>query len=150
MQINVMTTINAPPDHAFDCVADRDAILEWSEDVQQITPGEPWNPDDPVGSRFTQTIREGGRTATYDGEILAYDKPRHLAMRLSSAQFTMRIDYRFSPIATQAGWTRLDYTVGMTMHSLLARIMGRLFIGFTRRLARRQVEALKVYAERTC
>jgi hypothetical protein len=128
-------------------VDDPHTIVDWDDDVQQITPGEPWNPADPVGSRFTQQIREGNRTATYDGEILAHDKPDHLALKLSSAQYTMHIDYRFH--AVDAERTRLDYTVEMAMHTLLARIMGRLFAGMTRRLTEQQVAALKAYAERT-
>lgn len=146
MQITLSTDINAPIERAFATVDDQDKILEWAEGVEAITPGTPWDPDNPVGSRFTQTIREGGRLATYDGEILAYDKPHHIAITLSSAQFTMRVDYRFSAI--DADRTRLDYAVEMTMHTLIARFMGRLFAGFTRRLARQQVGALKTYAER--
>ncbi len=147
MNIALTTTINTPLEHAFACVDDQDRILEWAEGVQKITPGDPWNPDNPVGSRFTQQIREGGRVAEYEGEILAYDKPHHIAIRLSGTPFEMRVDYRFSAI--DANRTRLDYAVDMTTHTLLARIMGRLFAGFTHRLARRQVASLKAYAERT-
>lgn len=146
MQITLSTEINASLERAFDVVNDNDKIVEWAEGVEEIIPGDPWNPDNPVGSRFKQRIREGGRVATYDGEVVAYDKPRHIAVRLSSSQFTMRVDYRFSAIDAQR--TRLDYAVDMTMHTFVARIMGRLFAGFTRKLAQKQVGAFKAYAER--
>lgn len=147
MQFTVTTDIEAPQAHVFTCVDDPQTIADWADDVQQITPGDPWNPADPVGSRFMQQINEGGRTAIYEGEITAHDRPQHIALRLRSPQYTMDIDYRFE--ALDAARTRLTYSVEMTMQSLLARIMGRLFAGMTRRLTRQQAAALKAYAERT-
>ena len=63
-----------------------------------------------VGSTFRMTIQEGRKAAEYQGEVTAYDPPRHLAVRFGGGAFPkgmcMHVDYRLVP---QVGRTRLDY-----------------------------------------
>jgi uncharacterized protein YndB with AHSA1/START domain len=145
MDVTYSLEINAPIEQAFDCVNDEDKIKQWAQGVEEIIHLEPWNPDRPVGSRFKQKIREGGRLAEYEGEIVAYDKPAHLAITLGSRAFTMRVDYRFSRVTDTS--TRLDYAATMIQANLLARIMGVAFGWMTRRILTRQMTALKALAE---
>jgi carbon monoxide dehydrogenase subunit G len=62
-----------------------------------------------VGSTFRLTIREGRKAEEYQGEVTAYDPPRHLAVRLGGGAMkgmSMQVDYRLAPLD---GGTRLDY-----------------------------------------
>jgi carbon monoxide dehydrogenase subunit G len=137
--------INTALERAFDCVDDNEKVVQWATGVEEITPLEPWNPADPIGSKFKQRINEGGRVTEYQGEIVAYEKPRHLGITLSGRSFTMRVDYRFS--ALDANRTRLDYRVDMTRGSWFGRITWGVFRGLTARIARQQMTALKALAE---
>jgi uncharacterized protein YndB with AHSA1/START domain len=145
MKFTHTDTINAPIARAFDVVNDPEQIMQWMEGVEAIIPGDPWDPDHPVGSRFTQRIREGGRVAEYQGEVLAYDKPHLLTVTMGNPQFTMTVTYRFT--ALDADHTRLDYEADVVMHSFVARIMGTLFAWMTRGIVKKQMAALKALAE---
>ncbi|NIN68580.1 MAG: SRPBCC family protein, partial [Anaerolineae bacterium] len=52
------------------------------------------NREQPIGTKFTQRIREGGRITEYEGEVTAYEKPYHLGVRIGSPQFSVDVDYR--------------------------------------------------------
>jgi carbon monoxide dehydrogenase subunit G len=104
----------------------------------------PAGDESPVGSRFRQRIREGGRSVEYDGEVIAYEKPRHLAVRIGGKHFSVEVDYRLSE---SGGGTQLDYTADVTNTSLIAKIMGIVAGGMTRRIAERQLTRLKAVAE---
>lgn len=145
MQYSTSIEINAPIEQAFDCVDDNEKLKQWAEGVEEIIPLDPWDPANPVGSRFKQRIREGGRVNEYEGEVTAYDKPHHIAITLGGAAFTMAVDYRFT--ALDAARTRLDYHVGMVAGSWWARVMGVAFGWLTRRIAAKQLAALKALAE---
>lgn len=136
--------INAPIEEAFDCVNNPAKTMIWAEGVEQIIPLEPYDLANPVGSRFKQVIREGGRAAEYVGEIIAYDKPHHLGITLGNAAFTMEVHYRFS--AAGSG-TRLDYSAEMIRANLLGRVMGVLFGWLTGRILDKQMARLKQVAE---
>jgi len=144
--ITYSAVINAPIERAFACVEDHDKIKQWAQGVEEIIPLEPWDPANPVGSRFRQRIREGGRLSEFHGEVVAYDKPRHLAITLGNNAFTMRVDYRFTTLnPTQ---TRLDYSADMVSGSWFGRLMGALFRSLTVRILHKQMAALKALAER--
>ncbi len=145
MKITHTLTINAPIDRAFDVVDDPEKFKQWAEGVEETIPGDPWDSDNPVGSRFTQRIREGGRVGEYEGEILAYDKPNLKTVRLGNPQFHTVTTYRFT--ALNADRTRLAYETDMVMHTAVARVMGRLFAWFTRGIVKRQMARLKALAE---
>jgi uncharacterized protein YndB with AHSA1/START domain len=136
--------INAPIEQVFACVDDDEQVKRWMEGVEEITYLDPPDRDNPVGTRFKQRIREGGRVAEYEGKVIAYDKPRHLGISLGNKQFTMQVDYRFAPID---GGTRLDYSAEMIAGNGFVRVMGVLFGWMTRRILRNQMAALKTMAE---
>jgi carbon monoxide dehydrogenase subunit G len=100
-----------------------------------------------VGSTFRMRIQEGRKAADYDGEVTAYDPPRHLAVRFGGGALPkgmcMRVDYRLTPLG---GRTRLDYVAEADTARLpwvfkllmpLAQLFGRLQLrGFLRTLQR--------------
>jgi carbon monoxide dehydrogenase subunit G len=99
-----------------------------------------------VGSTFRMKIQEGRKAAEYQGEVTAYDPPRHLAVRFGGGALKgmcMGVDYRLTPVD---GRTRLDYVAGADASCLpwglrllmpLVQLFGRLQLrGFLRTLKR--------------
>lgn len=100
-----------------------------------------------VGSTFHMCIKEGRKASDYDGEVTAYDPPRHLGICFWGGSFgphmKMQVDYRLTDLG---GRTRLDYLAGCNTEKLprfvrlmmpLAKIFGRLQLrGFMKTLKR--------------
>jgi len=137
--------IKAPIDKVFNCVEDTEKMKQWMEGLEETTYTSDRDPANPVGTKFKQKIREGGRVQEYDGEVLAYEKPKHLAVRIGNKFFHAVADYRFAP--THEG-TRLDYTCNVTCHSWFIRVMAFMFGWLTKRILRKQMTKLKELAER--
>jgi uncharacterized protein YndB with AHSA1/START domain len=136
--------INAPIEKVFDLLDDKDKLKLWMDGLEDTVYTSARNPENPVGTRFKQRIREGGRVQEYEGEVTAYEKPKHLAVRIGNNYFIALADYRLTP--TAAG-TRLDYSCDITCHSWLFRIMAVLFGWLTKRILRKQMVKLKRLAE---
>src|SRR5262252_4650646 len=116
--------MKAPIDKVFECVEDTDKMKQWMDGLEETIYTSERDPANPVGTKFKQKIREGGRVQEYDGEVLAYEKPKHLAVRIGNKMFAAVADYRFTP--THDG-TRLNYTCELTCHHWIARFMKLLF-----------------------
>jgi carbon monoxide dehydrogenase subunit G len=137
--------INAPIEKAFDAVSDPNKLKIWMEGLEETIYASPLDSNaNPVGMKFKQHIREGGRVAEYDGEVTAYDKPHHLGVRVGNQQFTVLVDYRF---ASTGSGTRLNYSADLRFHTFIARVMGALFSWFTSRILDKQMKRLKMLAE---
>jgi hypothetical protein len=136
--------IKAPIEKAFELVEDNQKQKLWIDGLEETIFPATYDRQNPVGTKFKQRIREGGRVGEYDGEVTAYNKPRHLGVRLGNAQFTVLVDYRFTSIA---GGTRLEFTSEMISAICFVRVCGALFGWFTRRILDGQMKKLKALAE---
>jgi uncharacterized protein YndB with AHSA1/START domain len=137
--------VNAPIEKVFNCVEDTEKMKLWMDGLEETTYVTPRDLANPVGTKFKQKIREGGRVQEYDGEVLAYEKPKLLAVRIGNKYFHAIAEYRFTP--THNG-TRMDYNCDVTCHHWFFRIMMVLFSWFTKRILRKQMTKLKALAER--
>jgi len=144
MTIVYTLQIAAPTERVFDCVEDEQKILQWMEGVESITYPGGVKPPLPLGARSTVHIREGGRVNAYDSTVIAYDKPRHIAIHLGNAKFTMEVHYRLTP---DNGGTRLDYTCDMVNPTLIARILSALFSWIAKSVLKKHMARLKALAE---
>lgn len=144
MAITYSQFIATPIERAFACVDDEELLRRWMEGLEETTYPQGRDRARPVGTRFTQRIREGGHVTEYEGEVTAYDKPRHLGVRIGNGMFSMQVDYRFTP---EGEGTRLDYRCEAVTHHWFARVMGFLFAWLTRRILRKQMSQLKALAE---
>src|SRR5262245_17986770 len=145
MAANYSMEVKAPIDKLFEYVDDKEKMKLWMDGLEETTYVTQRDPANPVGTKFKQKIREGGRVQEYDGEVLAYEKPKRIAVRIGNKMFDAIADYRFTP--THDG-TRLDYTCEVTCHHWLARVMKVLFGWFMKRILRKQMAKLKELAER--
>jgi uncharacterized protein YndB with AHSA1/START domain len=137
--------VNAPIEKAFDLVDDKEKLKWWMDGLVDTVYTSDYNPNQPVGTRFKQRIKEGGRIAEYDGEVIAYEKPRHFAVRLGNKHFSVDVHYRFTPL--EAG-TRLDYACDIHFNATWMRILGFLFGWLNRLILRKQMRKFKAVAER--
>lgn len=136
--------LKVPVERAFACVDDQEMMKIWMSGLVGNEYPNGRNMDNPVGTKFKQKIKEGGRVVEYDGEVIAYEKPRLLGVRIGNKSFVVDVHYRFEEIS---GGTRLNYECTLALNGFFAKLMGRLFAGFTRRILVKQMTALKALAE---
>jgi len=144
VDITYRMELNAPIERAFNMVDDDRKARQWMNGLKEIIYIFPYNRHNPVGAKFKQRVREGVRVVEYDGEIVAYDKPRHLGLRIGNRQLTVQIDYRFS--ATGEG-TELEYSSRTLRTGRGGLLMDRFFGWLAQRLVERQMQTLKELAE---
>ena len=136
--------IEAPIERVWPLVADDANLPKWMDGLKETTYPDGRDKVRAVGTRFVQTIQEGGRVQTYQGTVTAYDPPTHLGIAVGNRAVEMQVDYRFTDLG---GRTRLDYSALMVRAGLFVRVMSMLFGALTRRILRRQMEKLKGLAE---
>ena len=61
---------------------DDEKLSLWMPQLVEINYPDGKNRDAPVGTRFTQKLKEGGRIREYQGEVTAYEAPYLLGVRL--------------------------------------------------------------------
>ncbi|MDJ0513240.1 MAG: SRPBCC family protein [Methyloceanibacter sp.] len=144
MRITFENQIAAPVPVVWSFLDDDAKLPLWMPEVVDVSYQDGKNRDDPVGTVFRQTLKEGGREKTYDGLVTAYESERLLGVRLTDGQFGVDVRYVLSPTAQG---TRLDYTAELALQSLLARILGFLFKPLTMSILRRHMANLKRVAE---
>jgi uncharacterized protein YndB with AHSA1/START domain len=136
--------IHAPMEKVFDLIHDPEKHKLWLEGVEETRYVGDYDPANPVGCKFKQKIREGGRVKEYDGEVTAFTRPKHIGIRLFAPQFSVQVDYHLTPIGDA---TRLDYSCEVSCKSWFFRLMGRIFGFFMKGMLRRQMTKLKELAE---
>jgi uncharacterized protein YndB with AHSA1/START domain len=136
--------IEAPIGKVFPLVEDPERIKLWMKGLEETVYVTARNRENPVGTRFKQRIREGRRVAEYEGEVTAYEKPTHLAVRIGNEKFAFDVDYRLTDLG---GRTRLDYTAEGSTPGGLAAAGNVVFGWLAGRIARKQMKRLKAIAE---
>lgn len=138
--------INAPIEKVFEVVDSDNHIKNWMEGFIENVYEKDFDTNHPVGGKFKQKLKEGGKIQEYDGQIISYNRPKELGIRLMSPSFDVDVYYRFFSEGNEK--TRLEYECNLKMHSFIAQIMGSLFSWFTKRIHIKQINALKSYAEK--
>jgi carbon monoxide dehydrogenase subunit G len=137
--------INAPIERVFDCVDDPEKMKEWMQGLEETVYVGRHNPDFPVGTKFKQKLREGGRVKEYDGQVTDYQRPHRLGVKIFCPQFSVQVDYHF---ASTGPGTRLDYQAEITPNGWLMRMMLLLLGWMAKGVTQKQLQRLKELAER--
>jgi uncharacterized protein YndB with AHSA1/START domain len=138
------TIIKAPVETVFKFIDDPEKTKLWIEELVSTEYPEGLNRDQPVGTKFRQQMREGGKVQTYDGEVTAYEKPTLLAIKLSGPSFQVSVTYRLTPV--EAG-TRLDYEADFNGDAWYFKFFGPLFRVFNNIILKKQMAKLTAVAE---
>jgi carbon monoxide dehydrogenase subunit G len=144
MKYTYTLVINAPIEKVFDLIHDPEKHKLWLQGVEETRYLGEYDPANPVGTKFKQKIREGGKVKEYDGKVTAFARPKHLGIRLFAPQFSVQVDYRLTPLDSG---TRLDYSAEAHCGHWLFRIMARIFSFFMRGILKKQMRKLKELAE---
>ena len=144
MQEIARIQIDASPQAVFDLIADNTRRGEWAEGMETFDYTSDFDPNDAVGTTFTQRIREGGRVTEYHGEITAYDPPKAWGAKVVGGSYSMVVEYHLTPAN---GGTEVVNVVDVDSSSWFVRVMGFLFSWFTKWLGRKQLRKLKELVE---
>ena len=144
MRITFENEISAPVPVVWSFLDDDTKLPLWMPEVVDISYPDGQNCEDPVGTAFRQTLKEGGREKTYDGLVTAYEPERMSGVRLTDGLFGVDVRYALSPSGQGA---RLDYAADLVLQSRLARILGVLFKPLTISILKRHMANLKRVAE---
>lgn len=145
MRVETTVQIDAPLERVWPLLDEDENLKLWMPDVIETTYPDGKPEGDPVGARFEQKIREGGRINTYLGEVTAYEPRRLLGVRLGDERnFSTDVSYR---LTKQGTGTRLDYACDVQLFSWLSRVMILIGGPMMRRIAKRHMAILKRVAE---
>ncbi|MEM7191452.1 MAG: SRPBCC family protein [Pseudomonadota bacterium] len=144
MRITFENDIAAPVPVVWSFLDDDEKLPLWMTEIVDISYPDGRNTENPVGTRFCQTLREGGREKTYDGLVTAYEPEHLLGVRLSDQSFGVDVTYELSP--NEKG-TRLDYAADLALQSWFAKLLGFLFKPLTMSILKRHMANLKRVAE---
>ena len=144
LEINYQQEIFAPIDVVFSYLKDDEKMKLWMEGLEKIEYPKGKNYDNPVGTEFIHTIKEGGHLQQYTGSVTEYTDPTLIAVELHNSAFQINVTYELTAISRK---TQLDYHCEMEFASFFHRIMGFLFCGFTNRILKSQMKNLKLLAE---
>ena len=148
MRIAVTEVFACSPETLWAHIAEPEKQKLW---MKGLLSNEPTSPGPRgVGSTFRMRIQEGRKAADYDGEVTAYDAPRHMGVVLWGGNFPkgmkVRVEYRLTP---EGATTRLDYACNAEMPNagLLMKLMGVIFRLFGKLQLRGFMRALRKQVE---
>lgn len=144
MRINKFIVIQAPPPIVFACISEAELIPQWMEEVESIKFPVPIDPQQPIGTRFIQHIREGLGTRTYDGVVKEYREYDRFSVSFTDRRFQFRLDYTLS---VEERGTILKYKLENHRENLLTLFAGGLVAGMTENMVVKNLRNLKAFAE---
>jgi uncharacterized protein YndB with AHSA1/START domain len=121
MSIHFSHTIDVAhePPKVFAVLDDLSLTPQWLErctGIEKLTSG-----PNAVGTRLRYAYREGGRTGTMDGQIVARIADERLAFRYGDKMMEVSVDFH---VTCAAAGSRLTHTIDITPKNVLARLFG--------------------------
>jgi len=93
-----------------------------------------------VGTKLHYVHREGGRAASMDGVVTAYEPGQRLGMNYTDRAFDVAVDFW---LAAADGGTTLRHATAITPKTFVGRLMSPLIGGMTRRQMQKDLQMLK-------
>jgi carbon monoxide dehydrogenase subunit G len=99
-------SVSAPPSSVYAIIDDVSRTPEWLTRciaIDKLDPG----PTD-VGTRLKYHYRDGRRTGTMDGQVVAHEPDRHFAMKFTDSMMDVTVDF---VAASDGVGTSLTHTI---------------------------------------
>ena len=138
--------INAPAETVFACVDEPELIVQWVEGAVEHAYTSERNPANPVGQRFRQKLRMGKSIKEFQGEIIAWESPTHFGLRIPAPAYLSEAHFRIAP--NGATRSTIDYSINITLHKPLIRLISPLMRLPLTLFVRKQIGRLKACAEK--
>lgn len=98
----------------------------------------------PVGTRFKQKLKEGKKIKEYTGEVMGYEKPNYISIRLWVDKVTIQVDYR---LKQEGENTVLNYSSEMVSANFLVKLISKCFSGYYKKMLGSDFNKLRGFAE---
>jgi uncharacterized protein YndB with AHSA1/START domain len=134
--------IDTPPASVFGVLADLSKTPQWNPrcvEVKQVSPG-PFA----AGAKLHYRFKEPGRQGEMDGEVIACEPSKTLAMRFVDK--SMAVDVRFE-LQAQGSGTSVVHVIDVEPRSFMIKLMTPLLRGALRKQAVSELDKLKKLVE---
>jgi len=145
MRIEHSMEIACSPEHLWLYLEEPEKQKLWMKGVLSNEPAEAGQTR--VGSRSVMKIKEGGKVASYNIEVLHYEPYQHMGIKMWGGSFgdmEAFVDYTLTDLK---GRTRLDYLFNAEPKSFLMKLMGTIFKWFSVMQLKSFFKTLKSLAE---
>jgi hypothetical protein len=136
--------IKAPIGKVFDFINDETKHKLWLDGLEETIREPGYDRKNPLGSKFKQRIREGKKIEVYDGEVTAYERPKHLGARVHNKAFSVQVDYYLKHVKKV---THLEFVSEVTFHNLAFKMLAGLSGSIMKTVIEKQMKAVKALIE---
>jgi len=130
--------VKASPERAFALLDDLSQTPKWlgpCTAIERLSPG-----PNAVGDKLKYSYKQGGRTGTMDGEILARTPNEKLIVRYFDKMMEVLVDFKVSPISSGS---RLTHVITITPQTFMAKLMSPFIRMALPKQTRQAMESLK-------
>ncbi|MED1866038.1 SRPBCC family protein [Fictibacillus nanhaiensis] len=145
MLVTMQLEIQAPVETVFTYLDDQEKQKEWISGLESTEFVSPLDPTNPVGTKFKQRLREGGRIQEYEGQVTEYKRNNLLGIQLQHSAFLVEVIYRIEALTDKS--CRLHLTEKIESKTLFGKLINILFSGIIKRTLKKQMTLLKNSAE---
>lgn len=146
MRIELQCDIAAPIERVFAYLSEDDLRRLWTPGLEEISYPTGQRPAEPVGTRFTQRLNDGGELITYQGEFTEWEPPRRLGLLVGPEGYSFAVQWHLMALGTG---TRLHYQATLRRAGWWYRLCACLTQGMVTHQMRLQLRQLKLLAEST-
>jgi uncharacterized protein YndB with AHSA1/START domain len=136
--------IEAPNTKVFDFINDETNHKLWLDGLVETVREPGYDRKKPVGSKFTQKIREGKKIEVFDGEVTAYERPKHLGARVHNKSLSVQADYHLKSVKTT---THVEFTTEVTFNNLALKLIAGMSRAIMRGILEKQMKTVKELIE---
>lgn len=142
---NISTVeITAPIGKVFDFINDEAKHKLWVDGLEETIREPGYDRKHPLGSKFKQKIREGKKIEVYEGEVTAFERPKHLGALVHNKSFSVQVDYHLKQMKKV---THLEFVSEVSFHNLAIKMLAGLSRSMMRGVIEKQMQTLKQLIE---
>jgi uncharacterized protein YndB with AHSA1/START domain len=144
MRATATVEIDKPAEHVFACVDEPEKILGWVEGATEHRYTSERGAS-AVGQTFHQKIMQGPNLKAFDGTITVFEPYTRFGFDIPSPAYSSKVLFRITSLGPEK--CRVDYSIDVTLHTMVAKIIGNTMRIPISGFVRKQMGRLKRYAE---